>query len=608
MKNLIVKSLFLLVVVTLSTRATGQEVLIGKRTENIAIRKDSSFVKHVEVFIKEHDETGIYPIFYDAELETIYDIQVHSRKGRHFKPAKKPLVLEDDVELEYIASKKVKSVFIPPGVESKITYTIACEELMYFSDLPFFSNSAIDTLQYQIEVPKTFRFAQSIIHGDSLDFIEIDSVQAMNYMKWNIKAVPVRTEPDPLAFFGIYKNKKAPLMRTIVVPAAYENREVDYMNDWYFGKLEDKRGLNFLAKNKVDELTNGISNPRQIMETLYDYVRENYKYVAVEIGMGAFIPTHANDVYLNKEGDCKDLSNLLSEALNYKGIKSNVALAATYSHISDCDFPSLSSANHVVCLAYFDDETVILDPTDPIHIPDTPVQSIQNRSILIVDAKGGTLQKVSGFTPDQNLISYQIDLKVEPDQLSMSGDFEANYKGISGNFLRRIIRHLGKNKENTINKKHYESVFNNQTVSQLELTDEAGILTTEGVLVVNGKLFNDSGERILFLDFLPRLFETQERDALLEGIHLGSNFSKKVTLRIEMDGHFETFEPIEHTVDNEGLLLRLKINAPADNIIECHYEFTSDYYNTGKENIGFINNTLESFKKIINDPIILKKS
>ena len=49
--------------------------------------------------------------------------------------------------------------------------------------------------------------------------------------------------------------------------------------------------------------------------------------------------------------------------INYKGIKSDIALAATFDHISDCNFPSLSSANHVITTAYVNNEIILLEKT-----------------------------------------------------------------------------------------------------------------------------------------------------------------------------------------------------------------------------------------------------
>ncbi|RKN80252.1 transglutaminase-like domain-containing protein [Ulvibacterium marinum] len=606
MRSSSIKSFFLLSLFVTSVQGIAQNISIENRVEDIIIKKDTSFVKHVSVVIKESEQEVLYPIFYDNELEKISDIQVYSKKGKRFKPVKDKVIIEDDVELEYIASKKVKTIIIPPGSKSKISYTVDCDELMYFSDLRFFSYNKVDTLKYKLQVPDTFQFVHNAIYEESLEYVSMDSISMDSTTKWNIEVVPERIEPDPLAFFGIYRNKKSPLMRTIVVPASYKDNATKYLNDWYLQKVQAKRGLSPKVIHKINELTKGKSEPSDILDILYNYVKNNFKYVAIEIGMGAFIPTHANEVFSQKEGDCKDLSNFLSEALNYKGINSHIALAATYDHISDCDFPSLSSANHVVCMAYLNDIPIILDPTDPIHSPKTPVQSIQNRSILIVNPSGGEWHKAQGFTPRQNLIDYNIELKEGSDKILVGG-FQVSYNGISGNFLRRGFIHLDEKKTNASIEKHFTSVFGNQSIEDFSISPQTNMVDAKGKLSINGKIFNDSGSRVLFLDFLPIPLETQERGELLEGTHLGSNLSKRVHLKIEMNKVFEAFKPIEHIFSDERVSLKLKITNPSDFIIWVEYEFECDYNLVNKENSKAINKILTSFKNVINDPIILKK-
>jgi hypothetical protein len=607
MKPLLNKIIYLILFFISLTNGFTQNIAIKKRVENVLINKDTSFVKNITITLKANDNPIIYPIFYDEELEKIEEIKVFKKKGKRFKLEKNIFIKEEDVQLDYTSSKKVKLVVIPFNSEAKISYTVKCPELMYFSDLRFFSNNDIDTLKYQIKVPNTFRFIHNTIHKNSLNHLSIDSIKIDNFTKWNINVTPKKVAPNPLMLFGIYKNMKEPLMRTLIIPADYEGKEKKYMNDWYLHKVKTRRGFDFDAAHKIDELTKGVTDPNKITEILYSYVKNNFKYVAIEIGMGAFIPTHVNEVFRSKQGDCKDLSNFLSEALNYKGIKSNIALAATFHHISDCDFPSLSSANHVICLTYIDGKPILLDPTDPIHLAGNPVQSIQKRSILIINSEGGSFYKTPMFTPQQNLINYEIALKENTKSMLMQGTFKVSYRGISGNFLKRNFTNIDTEKEKSVGIQYYESVFSNQTISNLKTKNNANSIDTEGKIIVNGKIINDGDNRFLFIDFLPKLFETKERETLLEGTNLGSNFKKKINLEIKMDEPFKTFTPIIHTFSNNGISLNIKISSPTEFIIKCTYEFIFDHVFIDKENIKSTNKILTSFKKIINEPIIFKE-
>ncbi|SFR48715.1 Transglutaminase-like enzyme, putative cysteine protease [Robiginitalea myxolifaciens] len=585
----------------------AQDVHIQKKSENIVIKEDGSFVRNIRVQVKASENPAVYPIFYDHELERIEEIEVFERKGRRLKQIEEPIIATRDVELDVIASKRIKSIIVPPGDGAVINYAVHCDELMYLSSLPLFSYRDVDTLDYTLNVPSSRTLVRDIIHSDALRNFSMDSVVTKTGTRWKIRLTPDEIESNPLSLFGIYRNSRDPLMRMIFPPAAYGRDGKRYLNDWYLEKVNTRRGINKTVATQVDALTEGISDPREQMEIIYQYIQQNFKYVALEIGMGAFIPRHANQVFANKEGDCKDLSNLLSQALNYKGIKSDIALAATYNHITDCDFPSLSSADHVVCLAYVDGERFILDPTDPIHIAATPVQSIQNRTLLLVNEAGGEWIEADGASPEENSIEYQVSLEGNASNLELQGSFEVVYGGISGNFLKRSYATMAPREFTASGTVHYESVFGNQSVSELQAVNNKNDFSISGKLAVNGKRFDDANSEFLFLDFVPRLFETIERNQILEGTHFGSTFRKRVVIRVQMETPFAAFEPREKNYSAEGIDLQVRMSSPSERVVEYSYEFSVDYQRADKENLERINKGLEFFKKTVDEPIVLEK-
>ena len=188
----------------------------------------------------------------------------------------------------------------------------------------------------------------------------------------------------------------------------------------------------------------------------------------------------------------------------------------------------------------------------------------------------------------------------------MQGEFEVEYTGISGNFLKGMFYGSQEGEKVDIGEKHFESIFNNHSVSGFRVANAADTVKVKGDLSVNVKIFNDNDSRYLFLDFLPRLIDSESRESLLEGTYLGSTIGKKVNLTIKMDEPFAAFQPIEHSFSGKGIALDLKITNPAGSVIECNYEFTLDYISIKMENLETINDILKSFKKLTNEPIVLK--
>ncbi|NOU58528.1 transglutaminase-like domain-containing protein [Marinifilum caeruleilacunae] len=584
-----------------------QDIPIQLLEEEVIIQNDSSFVRNISVHFKKNSEDFVYPIFYDRELEEVENLRVEIKKGKKYKAFKHQAIASKDIDTEYITSKRIKSIAVPAEENAKVSYSIHCKELMYFTDLRLFSFHDVDSIKYKITVPKSLHMARNLIYQDSIKFLQVDSVLLDTAIQWKIKAVPIKIKADPLALFGIYRNLKVPLFRTIITPTEYIGNETAYMNHWYLNKLEKRIGLDSLALRKIDLLTEGMTDSLQIIKSLYKYVRSNFKYVAIEIGMGAFIPSHVNEVYRHKYGDCKDLSNFLSEALRHKGIRSDIALAATFNHISNCDFPSLVSANHVICVAYCNGKKIILDPTDPIHIMEQPVQSLQNRSILIINKDGGEFLSVEGFSPRQNLIDYQIKLQVNSDQNAIEGDFHVSYNGLSGNYLKYSLYDQNKDKRNKICTKYYESVFNQENIGELKLSDSQDPLQAQGKISVKGKLFKDKHNSLLFLDFLPRLVESVERKMLLEGTYLGHTCHKRVKIQIQLPDEYKEFEPIKHEITKENVSLHMRIEKHENGLLECNYDFVLNHIFIDKHNKEAINHILKSFKEITNEPIILQK-
>lgn len=606
LKNSLNKCLQVILLISINILVSAQNINISKKTEIVNIHNDTLFTTETTVLINGTKGDGFYPIFYDGKLEKVSDIKVYEKKAKSYKRIKDLIIRDENLNPDIISSQKIKYIFFPSESEVKINYTITCNELKYFSGLRLFSYYQSDTFDFYISVPKTYRLSYDIIYRDSLSFLSIDSLNQDSQTLYQIKAIPVKVEPDPLMHFGIYKDVKLPLMRIVIIPTEEAGNKIKSFNDWYLQKVETTRGFDSVTKNKIDEITDGITDHIEIINVLYEYVKTNFKYVAIEIGMGAFIPSHTNEVFTNKQGDCKDLSNFLSEALNYKGIESYIALAATYHHISDCNFPSLSSANHIICVAYLNDKPILLDPTDPVHVLNTPVQDIQERTILIINPNGGKLHKLARFEAQNNQVNYNISMKSNAEKSLLQGEFTVDYSGLSGNYFKHMYLLVDEDEKSIFNKKHYETVFHNQSVDELIINNSVDEISVYGKLTANMNLFVDKDKRFLYLDFLPRLFENVESNKLIEGTFLGSTISRKVKLSIKMDEPFERFQPIIHSFNGEGVSLDITISCDYESVIKYDYELMVDHLFVNKENQLFLNEVLNSFNKITKEPLILK--
>ena len=138
----------------------------------------------------------------------------------------------------------------------------------------------------------------------------------------------------------------------------------------------------------VSGLINGRQNELQKVEAIYKWVQQNIKYIAIEDGLGGFMPRDANKVFTRRYGDCKDMSNLLHRMLEVAGIPSSLTWIGTsaipYTHR---EVPTPMADNHMICTYVNNGRYYFLDATDQYNELGMPSFHIQGREALVNTGK-----------------------------------------------------------------------------------------------------------------------------------------------------------------------------------------------------------------------------
>jgi transglutaminase-like putative cysteine protease len=181
------------------------------------------------------------------------------------------------------------------------------------------------------------------------------------------------------------------------------------MGKWY-GDLWRSRAIESpQIKQKVDELTRSVPSKIGQMRVLANYLQDNFRYVAIELGIGGWQPHPSEDIFVHKYGDCKDKSNLLSVMLRDIGIDTFPVVINIHRGVAGPEVPPrLHIFNHVILAIRLPDEVkdpellavvkhpqfgrlLYFDPTDE----ETPFGSIrgelQANYALLVTPQGGEL-------------------------------------------------------------------------------------------------------------------------------------------------------------------------------------------------------------------------
>jgi transglutaminase-like putative cysteine protease len=166
----------------------------------------------------------------------------------------------------------------------------------------------------------------------------------------------------------------------------------------------DRKELN----NVVRSLIEGKTTELEKMDTIYKWVQSNIKYIAFEDGINGYVPRSCSSVMKNRYGDCKDMSNLLVEMLDYAGVKNAyVAWVGTIDiPYQMSEIPSPLTCNHVICVVEkADGEYYYLDATGSEMGYLLPPSAVQEKELLIHKGTGQfELFKVPAVVADSNYL------------------------------------------------------------------------------------------------------------------------------------------------------------------------------------------------------------
>jgi hypothetical protein len=283
--------------------------------------------------------------------------------------------------------------------------------------------------------------------------------------KWvlnNIKAV--KEEP-----FDISITERVPAVYLMSKDIKYGNYE-GTLNSWedygiwesklYAGRDELPEAL----KIKIDALLKNVTDTLERIKTLYTYMQENTRYVAVIIGIGGLQPFPAKTVFETGYGDCKALSNYMHSMLKYIGIKSYPTSISAGRYIKPIfkDFPNIDQFNHVILCIPQTNDTLWLECTNQ-NIPFGFVGDfIDDRDVLILTENGGEIVHTKKNSAKENVRICNAFLTIDSTANAM-GSIKTNYHGLQYDNIVELIYSNMKDQK--------EWLLKNSSLPSLQITD-----------------------------------------------------------------------------------------------------------------------------------------
>ncbi|MCH9032199.1 MAG: DUF3857 and transglutaminase domain-containing protein [candidate division Zixibacteria bacterium] len=198
------------------------------------------------------------------------------------------------------------------------------------------------------------------------------------------------------------------------------------VGEWVCSIMREEPSQDNSIMTTATDLVSGAQTLREKVEKISDFVRDEIRYVALEIGIGRWKPRPAETTLNNRFGDCKDKSVLMRAPLKNVGIESSPALALLGSDVIS-ELPSPTQFNHCIVaipLSQFESDTaglwsssstgwIFFDPTDPSRDLGTIQQNLKGSACLVSVENNSELIKIPEQIPEFDRRLYRAIAKID---------------------------------------------------------------------------------------------------------------------------------------------------------------------------------------------------
>jgi hypothetical protein len=216
----------------------------------------------------------------------------------------------------------------------------------------------------------------------------------------------------------------------------WETVGLDYYAELLAPQVKSTREIKEIA----ERLTSGAKGPEEKIRAIYDFVREEIRYVAVEIGRGAWEPHPAGTVCRMRYGDCKGKVCLLLALLGEAEIPAYAALVRTRDlGPVDTLLVNLGQFNHMIAWVPLGRRGWWLDPTASECPADYLPASDQGTLALLLGPGISRLMETTVHRPEACELTTEVE-----GRLSETGDLRGTVRirgtGQKGLDLRSLFR------------------------------------------------------------------------------------------------------------------------------------------------------------------------
>lgn len=355
---------------------------------------------------------------------------------------------------ELVSDLRTKTLRIPAATAGSVVgYEIEQELRPYVmvDDWGFQDTVPVREAHYTLQLPKGWSYKTNWLNHPEA----APSESGAGQWNWAINDVPpIRVETDMPPWRGI-----AGRMVVAFVPPSGQDPGIQSWREigaWYLGLTRGRRDASVEIKQKVAELTASVPTLLGKMQALANFVQNDIRYVAIELGIGGQQPHPAVDTFNHRYGDCKDKVTLLSSMFKEIGVDSYYVIINTErGSVNAATPPNLDFDHAIMAIALpagVEMETLaarmthpklgqilFFDPTDAMTPLGRLSGALQANYGMLVTPDGGELLALPQLSTDSNGIARTAKMTLD-DKGTLRGDVHEVRLGDRASSQRYALR------------------------------------------------------------------------------------------------------------------------------------------------------------------------
>lgn len=361
----------------------------------------------------------------------------------------------------------------------------------------------------------------------------------------------------------------------------------------------------------VDSIIKGAESELDIVKKIFYWTQDNIKYIAIEYGMGGFVPREAKYVCENRYGDCKDMASTITHLLNYAGVESYLTwigsnnLPYRYSEI-----PTPIVDDHMIA-TYIDKEGnyFFLDATGRYYQFGLPSAFIQGKEALIkIGENDFEVVEVPRVDANQNKISEKVHLYIEGSNIK--GKAYSKLDGYHKSTFEYNIENLSKDDK----LKFYKAYFakgNNKFMP--ENFTEKNLYPNENPIEISYDFRIDD----YIMTNEDELYINMNLDGIMSGQKIEAD--RSIPIQNKYKASFETeniltipsgwgvdYLPENIKIDNEFIYYESSYETKGEQVT-LYQKTNIRFMNLEKQNFDQWNKSLSAIKRNQNEIVIIKQ-